>query len=895
LNQGDQYNYTGWAVSMDKSGKLVSILATYGGAQAQAPTGPWEGGGGIGIWMGGAALASDNAGRVFFATGNAAGAMSAVNGDTPASGRSHLDTLSEAIVKLGVDNNGVLALQDYFEPSNYRALDAGDRDLGAGGVSIWNLVQPVGSISTLAINCGKNGICYVVNADNLGGYRMGPSNGDDVIQTITPPSGGAIFGNVGIYPNEGGYLYITPVGSPTYAYKLGYDDSGKISFSLVGQTDDSSTGRVGTGPPTITTLGGTAGTAILWIADPDAGLRAYMAVPSNGKLEKIEIPAMPQIPKFQRLAFGNGRYYTTTNAGGIVGYGAPVSLPLKCSSPVDFGDVPIGSSVTQTVSCTSLIQTTIQDMTIGNPLYQASNSTLPQQQLNAGQTFSFPVSFNLQNFQRSVGSTSSPFVAPGVQTTALMLHTQNSQAGYTALQPIALRGSAVSANAYASIAPPTISFQSVVLGNFVVESFMLQNLGQSPMSILGYSFSTAADSGGYLNLTQTNGNWNLDSNRYFTTTDLPGVNTRIAGGGSVDVHVQFNPSTIGQFHTLLQVWTSGGMQYILLSGMGSTAPVAKLEVSTNEGGWTTLINCGGGECSSQVDIGTILSKSSTQTTSVTIRFTNNGGSPLVITKSKPPMGIITAANPTTDLSEGSNIPPGQSFSALIYFTPEVAPINMQPKVYSASWTLNTNDLSFGLHVVNFTGTLSSRQVGPLLPNSGGQAQFQYLGCYQDNTESRIEPTNFADDNAMTNDLCLKTVQQKGGNVFAGTQYTKECWYGNKVPAQSHSVPNNLCMGFVCVGDSTQFCGGSGGYMPMYYDVTKYNPASGQFINGAGGDGNEKAPKDDQRGRDEYRYLGCYHDTPSNRTLKDRFDRDSRSQSMEQCMMFCNGYKYYGAE
>jgi hypothetical protein len=432
---GDQYNYTGWAVSMDKSGKLVSILATYGGAQAQAPTGPWQGGGGIGIWMAGAAMASDNAGRVYFATGNAAGAMPTVNGNTPSSGRAHLDTLSEAIVKLGVSNTGVLTLQDYFEPSEYHALDAGDRDLGAGGVSIWNLVQPTTDVTSLAINCGKNGVCYVANADNLGGYRMGPANSDGVIQIITPAVTGAIFGNVGIYPNEGGYLYITPVGSPTYVYKLGYDDGGKITFSPVGQTDDKSAGRPGTGPPTITTLNGAPGTAILWMADPDAGVRAYMAVPSNGKLEKIELPAMPQIPKFQRLAFGNGRYYTTTTQGSIVAYGAPVALPLNCSSPVDFGDVPIGSTVTQTVNCTSLIRTNVQGLTVGNPLYQASNSSLPTGQLAVGQTFSFPVSFDLGNFGKSSGP-GSQFTAPGVQTTALMLHTQNGQTGYTPLQPI---------------------------------------------------------------------------------------------------------------------------------------------------------------------------------------------------------------------------------------------------------------------------------------------------------------------------------------------------------------------------------------------------------------------------------------------------------------------------
>jgi len=53
----------------------------------------------------------------------------------------------------------------------------------------------------------------------------------------------------------------------------------------VAQTDESSAGRVGVGVPTITTFKGQAGTAILWIADVDGGLRAYRAVPESMLLD----------------------------------------------------------------------------------------------------------------------------------------------------------------------------------------------------------------------------------------------------------------------------------------------------------------------------------------------------------------------------------------------------------------------------------------------------------------------------------------------------------------------------------------------------------------------------------------------------------------------------------
>jgi hypothetical protein len=173
-------------VSMDKSGKLVSLFSTYGGDSTVAPAGLWQGGGGCGIWMAGTALASDNAGRLYFSTGNAAGAMFTANDNVPSSGRTQMDTLSQSIVRLGISSEGVLTLQDYFQPTDYRALDGSDRDLGSGGVALWNLVSPAGGISSLAINCGKNGYCYVANADNLGGYRMGQSRSDALIQMIQP-------------------------------------------------------------------------------------------------------------------------------------------------------------------------------------------------------------------------------------------------------------------------------------------------------------------------------------------------------------------------------------------------------------------------------------------------------------------------------------------------------------------------------------------------------------------------------------------------------------------------------------------------------------------------------------------------------------------------------------
>lgn len=129
--------------------------------------------------MAGSGISSDS-NRVFFATGN--GERQTVNQGQAASGHVTLDTLSESMVNFAVSSTGVLSQQDYFEPFDYSSLDAADRDVGSGGVALFELPSPSASISTLAITCGKNGKCYVTNADNLGGYKLGSGGSDNIIQ-----------------------------------------------------------------------------------------------------------------------------------------------------------------------------------------------------------------------------------------------------------------------------------------------------------------------------------------------------------------------------------------------------------------------------------------------------------------------------------------------------------------------------------------------------------------------------------------------------------------------------------------------------------------------------------------------------------------------------------------
>jgi hypothetical protein len=235
----------------------------------------------------------------------------------------------------------------------------------------------------------------------------------------------------------------------------------------------------------------------------------------------------------------------------------------------------------------------------------------------------------------------------------------------------------------------------------------------------------------------------------------------------------------------------------VLTGSADSAPIALLEVSTSEGGWTTIGNCedASGTCVYQIDMGT---STGLTTSELIIRFTNNGGSDLIVDKSKPPLGsVLGAENPSTDLSEGMVIAPGKSTTAAVFFTPGASQLNSDPVVYSGAWTLNVNDLSFKVHVLNFTGTLQGKVVGPTLPN--GSPRFKYLGCYQDSSTARIETTQFTFVN-NTNGLCQsQAVTSKA--VFAGLEYKSECWVGRAIPPDSSKVADYNCQGYLCAGDA----------------------------------------------------------------------------------------------
>ncbi|KAL8952521.1 MAG: hypothetical protein Q9183_007382, partial [Haloplaca sp. 2 TL-2023] len=378
-----------------------------------------------------------------------------------------------------------------------------------------------------------------MNADNLGGFKLGPGATDNVLQTIISPN--AVFGGAGSYPLEGGYIYFTPVGNPTLVYKLGLNQNGAPLFSKVGQSPDSSAGRVGVGVPTVTTYKGQPGSGIVWVTDVDAGLKAYKAVPDeNGNLVRIKIPPTGGLNKFLRPAFGDGRLYVTDNNARVICMGSPVSIPLNCTGPVDFGDVTIGMTKTLRVECTALIPITkLNGITIQDKTFQASNASLPQGSLATGAQFSLPVTWNLtQASIKDAAGASFAAVQPGVKTSSLVISTTNGVVQYSNSLPITLQGNEVSDAPFLSLSPQEVDLGGIVVGSDgaatgLDSAFVLSNIGSSPLKILGYAFAGTEidedDEGGaieYTNTTTSEGRSIIGDG--FTSSDLPPIGSIVA-------------------------------------------------------------------------------------------------------------------------------------------------------------------------------------------------------------------------------------------------------------------------------------------------------------------------------------------------------------------------------
>jgi hypothetical protein len=594
-------------------------------------------GNGAGIWQSGAGLTSDGSGRILLSTGNGGAPNSAILGSTPP------PNLGESVARLNVQADGTLRATDFFAPFDAFSLDSWDADFASGGVT--GLPAPTfgtGALPHLAVAVGKQGYVYLLNRDDLGGSRQGPSGSDRVVQRIGPYGG--VWSRPGVWPGNGGWVYIPTASGGTSAagssgnlrvYKYGLSGTGQPTLSLQGTSTDAF--GFSSSAPVITSDGTTSGSALVWViwtpggSGTGAQLRAYDPVPVNGAPVLRWSAPIGQSSKFNPPGVGAGRVYVGTRDGHVLGFGSPVTPPLTGSATA-FPTTTIGSTSTKTVTLTATDAITLSSLRSSSSQFTVGTPSKPlPATLAAGQTIDVPVTF-------------APTQTGPVGGTL----TATTSTGKTA--DFGLSGNGQAASAQLAVSPPLVSFGGTAVGGHLSGSATFTNVGGAALTVNAVHLPSAP----------------------FGASGVPAVGSTIAPGASVTVTVTFDPTTSGTFSDAIGLDTTGGNDEVGLSGSAGSAGVLEIRSETNDYGTVT--------------VGQRAAKSFT--------VSNTGGVPVTVTKSKPPTGGAFAA--TTTLAEGTTIQPGQTLTESVTFAPNAA------GALSGTWSINGDD-STGLHQVQFTG------------------------------------------------------------------------------------------------------------------------------------------------------------------------------------------------
>ncbi len=299
----DNGPYHGWVIGYDQT--ILQRVAVYN----DTPNGGYGG-----IWMSGQAPAADANGNLYLSTGN--GTVDTDGG--PNRGESFLK-----LTRSGTNLN----VTSWFTPYNWSSLEAGDIDLGSGGM----LLIPG---TTLACSGGKEGVVYLVNRDNMGGLSGSTSADTNVVQTFQVTSDQVHGGAVWWDGPTASYGYIWPSSVRLQQYKFNRT-SGMFVLPVFAQSPTAAPSGQPGGILALSAHGTNAGTGILWAAHQFTGdanqsvrpgiLHAYNAQNVSTELWNSEqLSARDSVGNFAKFVpptVANGKVYLASFSNRLNVYG----------------------------------------------------------------------------------------------------------------------------------------------------------------------------------------------------------------------------------------------------------------------------------------------------------------------------------------------------------------------------------------------------------------------------------------------------------------------------------------------------------------------------------------------------------------------------------------------
>ncbi|HVW27422.1 MAG TPA: choice-of-anchor D domain-containing protein [Polyangiaceae bacterium] len=586
-------DYHGWVVGIGEAGDVRAMFATEAGPDSVR---------GAGIWQSGGGLMSDGSGRIFFTSGN--GYSDSIF--TPTPGNTPPPALDESVVRLAVQADGTLSAVDFFTPYDVAYLDSADLDFGSGSIvalpddTFGNTAHP-----HLALAAGKEGIMYLLDRDNLGGFKQGVGGGDAAVSQVVVEGG--LWSRPAVWSGNGGMAYVVPSNGPLQSFQYGNGADGLPAFTFTGSSTEPL--AYSSGSPVITSNGTRADTALVWLTYTTGGygsgsLRAYDALPdASGHLTLRFDDAYGGQSKFSRPAVGAGCVYVGTADGYVLGYGSPSKGPLLARA-VDFGAVIAGSPTEKSVLVHARSATTVRTISSTDGVFTVVSTTpkLPAK-LNAGDALTISTSFSPKAAE--------PYVA------SLSVGTDAGAAS------ISLHGIGQSRGPSLSVAASGLSFGGLPIGGSRSTNLLLTNSGSQPLTFSEIDVPHPP----------------------FSIAGAPAAGSTLAPGQSVTLTVTFAPTDMGTFGDGVAVFSNGGSAMVMLSGTSSNSGQLDIEPVS-------------------IDFGE-LATGQTSTSSFTVH--NIGNTDVTITKSKTPShGTFTA---TSSLDEGTLVPAGATVVETVSFAP----------------------------------------------------------------------------------------------------------------------------------------------------------------------------------------------------------------------------------
>lgn len=631
----DHTPYVGYVTAVNPATGVVRLWSDESGV----------GGSAAGIWQSGGGLMSDGPGRIFFTSGNGVS-------PPPGPGTSPPDQLAESVVRLAAGPNGTLSAQDFFSPANAPVLDAGDVDLGSGGVT--GLPFGTSTYPALLTQTGKDGRIFILNRNNLGGREQGPGGSDAYLAMSGPWSGQwshpAAFGDTPLLSPanaDASHDYLYYAGSYGYLreFRFGVSSSGRPE--PVSVANSSALFPFSSGAPVVTSNGANPASAVVWIVHAASvggpgTLEAFVAVPPDTCTVTAPCTISPifsaptgDAAKFTIPATSNNSVYVGTMDGYVYGFGFRPAKALT-ASPVTFGPTNVGLSATQEVTATASADVTVAGLTAltttSNLPSSAAQFTTGQAAItragsNTSSAASFPVILHSGD-EISVPVTFRPAVPGGVTGTLSFATTSTSLP--SAEVPLAGQGLGTGLYSSSSVVQFALvgddgQFQGWVPANISVpREITITNGSAVPQRLTSVSLPAAP----------------------YQVTGLPPAGTVLVPGRSFVVRVTITPHRPGVFNSSLKVAGSSGASVTVMLQSQGLAPVSRVTITP-----------------SSLDLGSVRVDTRAE---ASFTVMNSGNQPATVLSSAGPGGPFRAA---AAVPSGLPLTPSYSITIKVSFTP----------------------------------------------------------------------------------------------------------------------------------------------------------------------------------------------------------------------------------